>query len=216
MAVLDKLSVPMRDGTTQGTLMPKLQYRFRVNFINLGEDNNTNVATNNVISVTKPSLSHDEVMLDVYNSRIYLAGKHAWEPVTIEFRDEITSAVTTLLDKQISRQIDMATHSSPEAGTAYKFEVEIDNLDGSTDNPDVLDRWVLQSCYIMNINYNESNYSSGSDVQTISVQIKYDNAAHLVNGTDILGTPPPIIGDGQIATSGTSAITGPAAAPPGT
>ena len=139
MAVLDKLSVPTTT-EQQGTLMPKLQYRFRVNFLRMGAGD-TSIATQNVVSVTRPNLTHDEVLVDTYNSRIYLAGKHTWEPITIELRDDITSATSTLFDQQIARQIDMANQSSVQAGVSYKFETVIQNLNGGNPNPVVLDEW---------------------------------------------------------------------------
>jgi hypothetical protein len=188
MAVLDKLSVPV-NGESQGTLMPKLQYRFRVNFINMGAGD-TKVATNNVVSVTRPNLTHEEVMIDTYNSKIYMAGKHSWEAITIELRDDITSATSTLLDQQVARQIDMANQSSPQAGVSYKFEVVIENLNGGNPNPTVLDSWTLSGCYIANLTYNETAYASGSEYQTVSVQIRYDNAAHSTPGSaDTLSNP---------------------------
>ena len=187
MAVLDKLSVPV-EGENQGTLMPKLQYRFRVNFINLG-NTDTKFATNNVVSVGRPNLSHDEVQVDTYNSRIYLAGKHTWDPITVELRDDVNSLTSTLMDQQVAKQIDMANQSSPQAGISYKFEMTIENLNGGNPNPQVLDTWVLSGCYIQNLTYNETNYASGGEFQTLSVQVRYDNAAHFINGTDVLSNP---------------------------
>jgi hypothetical protein len=187
MAVLNNLSVPLGDsGESRGTLMPKLQYRFRVNFIGMGNGNG-NDATHNVVSVTRPNFSHEEVVVDTYNSKIYLAGKHSWEPITIELRDDIDSQTSQLLDSQVAKQIDMATQSSSRAGASYKFEVIIENLNGA--NPvigdsAVLDKWELSGCYISNLTYNDSNYSSGGEFQSITVQVKFDNAAHIVDGND--------------------------------
>jgi hypothetical protein len=187
MAVLDKLSVPV-NGESQGTLMPKLQYRFRVNFINMGSGN-SNVATTNVVSVQRPNMSHEEVVVDTYNSKIYLAGKHSWEAITIELRDDITSATSTLLDQQVARQIDMANQSSPQAGVSYKFGLSIENLNGGNPAPEILDAWVLSGCYITHLTYNESNYTNGGDYQTISIQLRFDNAEHIINGSDALSDP---------------------------
>jgi hypothetical protein len=203
MAVLDKLSVPLGDsGESRGTLMPKLQYRFRVNFINMGAGD-TSYVTHNVISVQRPNMSHEEVVVDTYNSKIYLAGKHSWEPITIELRDDIDSSTSKVLDGQVAKQIDMANQSSPRAGSSYKFEVTIENLDGGNPAPEVLDIWELSGCYIANLTYNESNYSSGGEYQSISVQIKFDNAAHTVGGVDAL-TDPNLPADSGSASNATS------------
>jgi hypothetical protein len=187
MQLLDRLSVPI-DGDNVGTLIPKLQYRFRVNFINLAATD-TKIATNNVISVTRPNLTHDEILIDTYNSRIYAAGKHTWEPVTIELRDDLTSGTSLLFDQQVAKQIDMANQSSTQAGASYKFKMSIENLNGGNPNPEILDTWVLYGCYISNLTYNETNYANGGEYQTISVQVRYDTAEHLINGNDGLSNP---------------------------
>ena len=78
MAVITTLGVPDNAGNTT-TIMPKLQYRFRVTFIG---DGFSATPTRSVISVSRPGLTHDEVLIDAYNSRINLAGKHTWDPIT--------------------------------------------------------------------------------------------------------------------------------------
>ena len=189
MAVLNNLSVPPQDGESQGTLMPKLKYRFRVNFVGMG-GTDARVATNNVVSVTRPNLTHEEVTIDTYNSKIYLAGKHSWEAITVELRDDITSQTSTLFDQQVARQIDMANQSSPQAGTSYKFTMTIENLNGGNPDPVTLDTWHLSGCYIQNLTYNDTDYASGGEYQTLTVQIRFDNAAHAAAGSaDTLSSP---------------------------
>ena len=74
MAVITTLGVPDNQGNTT-TIMPKLAYRFRVTFIGEGF---SATPTRSVMTVGRPSLTHDEGVLEAYNSRIYLAGKHTW------------------------------------------------------------------------------------------------------------------------------------------
>ena len=92
MAVITNFGVPT-DSATGTTLMPKLQYRFRVSFTNLGGGTLKDQTTQNVISASRPNLTHEEVIVDSYNSKMYLAGKHTWEPVTIVLRDDMDSNV---------------------------------------------------------------------------------------------------------------------------
>ncbi len=178
MAVLTNLSVPLTKGSAPGTIMPKMQYRFRVSF---GFDT-SEVVTSNVISVTRPTLSHDEVTLDTYNSRIYLAGKHTWEPVSIIIRDDVANSVITQIDNQMSKQIDMINQASPQSGSAYKFQCNIETLDGGNTTATILDKWELFGCYIQNVAYGESNYAT-SEAQQITVTLRYDNAQHKADGT---------------------------------
>jgi hypothetical protein len=158
-----------------------MQYRFRVSF---GFDT-SEVVTSNVVSVTRPTLSHDEVTLDTYNSRIYLAGKHTWEAVTITIRDDVSNTVITQINEQMSRQIDMVNQASPLSGSGYKFQTNIETLDGGNAEAETLDKWELYGCYIQNVAYGESNYAT-SDAQILTVTIRYDNAQHLGFGTQDL------------------------------
>ena len=177
MPILNHLSVPTEGGSLN-TINPKLKFRFRVKFIDLGGSANTDVITREVISVTRPNIQFEPITLDVYNSKIFLAGKHTWQPITIEFRDDVESATTQLLDQQVARQIDMATQSSPRAGQSYKFSIDIDNLDGGNPTPGIFDTWHLYGCFVTDINYNDSNYSSGSEFQNITLSVQFDNAEH--------------------------------------
>jgi hypothetical protein len=191
MAVLNKLNVPVASGENLGTLMPKLQYRFRVNFTDLGPEN-TVFATQNVVSVTRPNMSHEEVTIDTYNSKIYLAGKHSWEPITVELRDDVNSETSKIMDNQVAKQIDMLNQSSPKAAASYKFEMEIENLSGGNPEPEVLDTWLLSGCYISNLQYGDTNYASGGEFQSLTVQIRFDTAAHYTGSdraADMLSNP---------------------------
>jgi hypothetical protein len=185
MAVnLDKFNVPNPDGGFGVLVQPKLSYRFRVRMADFG-DGDTIELTSQVVSVTRPSLTHDDITLDVYNSRIYLAGKHTWDPITITVRDDITSRVARSIAAQLQRQVDHADQASANSGSGYKFAMSIENLDGGNSNPTVLDSWQLAGCYIQNVNYGENNYST-SDALTITIAIKYDNANHMIDGTSAL------------------------------
>jgi len=83
---LTKMSVPLasdQSQSNQGLLMPKLKYRFRSIFENFGVSTPRTELTKQVIDFTRPSVTFDEMPIELYNSRMYLAGKHAWEPTTI-------------------------------------------------------------------------------------------------------------------------------------
>lgn len=182
MAVnLDKFNV---DGGSAGVLVqPKLSYRFRVLLNEFGSGENLEL-TSQVVSVSRPSLTHDDVVIDVYNSRINLAGKHTWDAITLTVRDDVTGLVTRSIAAQMQKQVDHANQSSTKAGGGYKFGMAIQNLDGSSP-AEVLDAWQLAGCYIQNVNYGENNYAT-SDALTITIAIKYDNANHNIGGTDAL------------------------------
>jgi hypothetical protein len=182
MAVnLDKFNV---DGGSAGVLVqPKLSYRFRVYLNEFGSGENLEL-TSQVVSVSRPSLTHDDVVVDVYNSRINLAGKHTWDAITLTVRDDVTGLVARAIAAQMQKQVDHANQSSTKAGGGYKFGMAIQNLDGSQP-AEVLDAWQLVGCYIQNVNYGENNYATSDPLQ-ITIAIKYDNANHVILGTEAL------------------------------
>jgi len=174
MADLTQFGVPTNPGQANAMVMPKLQYRFRVNLLNFGSAAASVEVTQNVISVTRPSLTHDEVTLDAYNSRAYLAGKHTWEPVTLTLRDDINGTVTKSVAGQLQKQLNQGLQSAPASGAGYKFGMTIEQLDGGQPG-NVVESWSLNGCFIQNANYGENNYAT-SDVMQITLQIRFDAA----------------------------------------
>lgn len=180
---LINMSVPT-DTRTGALLMPKLQNRFRVSF----DFDTGRFITGNAVSVTRPTLSFDPVTLEVYNSRVYIPGKHTWNTVEIVMRDTVSNQTVKKIEEQLTRQIDMATQSVQRSASSFKFQTHIETLDGT--NPvggnvastSILDKWILVGCYIENVAYGNNDYSSSEPV-TITVTVKYDNAIH-THGND--------------------------------
>ena len=164
-------------GGNQGLLMPKLQYRFRVNFLNFGVNNATQELTKQVIDVTRPSVSFGEITIPIYNSTMYLAGRHEWQPLTINVRDDASGTVSALVGQQLQKQMDFVEQASAATGQDYKFQTNIEILDGGngTATPIVLETWEVYGCFLQGANYNNLAYSS-NEVVTIQLAIRYDNA----------------------------------------
>ena len=164
-------------GGNAGLLMPKLQYRFRVNFLNFGVDSDTVVLTRQVIDITRPNLSFAEIALPVYNSTVKLAGKHTWNDITVNLRDDAAGGVSKLVGQQLQKQLDFVEQASAAAGQDYKFQTNIEILDGGNGAtvPTVLETWELYGCFVKTANYNTLNYGTNENV-TIQLAITYDNA----------------------------------------
>ena len=112
-----KFGVPTGTGTS-GILMPKLKYRFRVSFLNnFGGATNTVSLTQNVQSVVRPKINYEEVIIDSYNSRSYLQGKHTWDPISVTVRDDIQNKVAKLVGAQVQRQLNHFQQTTPAAGS---------------------------------------------------------------------------------------------------
>ena len=186
-SILNNMSVTV-DATQENTalLMPKLQYRFRVSFSGFGGDTDTAELTKQVIDCSRPNLSFDQITLDVYNSRVYLAGKHTWEPITINLREDVNNEVQTLVGEQLQKQFDFYEQSSAASGLDYKFTTVIEILDGgnAANVPTVLETFELFGCYLESANYNSLKYAESAPV-TITLNIRYDNAIQTPQGVGI-------------------------------
>lgn len=204
MAVLTNFGIPNGSDTGDTNLMPKLKYRFRVTFSNFGYNAGTNAVTQNVINVTRPQLTQDEIIIDQYNSRIKVGGKHTWNDVTLTIRDDVSSKVIQALDAQMNRQVNHNDQSAPVNAASYKFAMTIETLDGSNDSDGVLDNWELVGCWISDINWGDLDYSA-SEVVQVQLTVKYDNASHHLKGvttqdSDLLSQgPAPVTGEQSAA-----------------
>jgi len=189
ISTLSKITVPLASGdsaTNQGLLMPKLQYRFRVSLENFGVSTPTTELTKQVIDVTRPNLTFEEMTLDIYNSRAYLAGKHTWEALTLNLREDVNNNVQRLVGEQLQKQFDFFEQSSAASGQDYKFTTRIEILDGGNgaNTPTVLETWECYGCFLTNANYNSLAYANNEPV-TVSLSIRYDNAIQTPEGTGV-------------------------------
>ena len=186
---LTRMTVPLasdQSAVDQGLLMPKLKYRFRAVFENFGVSTPRTELTKQVIDFTRPSVTFDEMVVDIYNSKLYLAGKHAWEMVTVNLRDDAGGQVARLVGEQLQKQMDFMEQASAASGIDYKFLTKCEILDGGNGaaEPRVLETWELYGCYLNSVNYNELTYSESAPV-TIQMQIRFDNALQTPLGSGV-------------------------------
>jgi hypothetical protein len=196
---LQRMTVPLasdQSSSVQGLLMPKLKYRFRVSFENMGVSKPTTELTKQVVSVTRPNLTFEEIPLPVYNSTLKLAGKHTWTDITCSVRDDASGSVARLIGEQLQKQMDFLEMSSAASGIDYKFLTKIEILDGGNgaNTPVVLETWELYGCFLKGANYGDLNYGSNEAV-TVEMSIAYDNAVQTPNGTGVGTTVGRTIGD---------------------
>jgi hypothetical protein len=189
ISTLSKITVPLDtndSAASQGLLMPKLQYRFRVSLENFGVSTPTTELTKQVMNITRPTVSFEEMEIPVYNSRAYLAGRHAWEPIELNLREDVNNRVQKLVGEQLQKQFDFFEQSSAASGIDYKFTTRVEILDGGNgaNTPNVLETFELYGCFIQNANYNQLAYDANEPV-TVTLSIRYDNAIQTPENTGI-------------------------------
>jgi hypothetical protein len=188
------MTVPLasdQSANSQGLLMPKLKYRFRVTFENFGITSPRTELTKQVMDFQRPNLNFNPITLDVYNSKMYMVGKPEWAEISVNLRDDANGAVSLLVGEQIQKQFDFAEQASAVSGIDYKFITRFEALDGGngTATPVALETWELYGCIISSVNYNDFNYAS-NEPATISMTLRYDNALQIPNTAGVGRTVP--------------------------
>jgi hypothetical protein len=193
------MTVPLasdQSSSVQGLLMPKLKYRFRVTFLNFGVSQPTTELTKQVVDFTRPNVTFENIDIPIYNSTIRLLGKHSWQDLTCNLRDDAGGNVSRLVGEQLQKQLDFMEQASAASGIDYKFTTVFEVLDGGngTDTPIALETWEIYGCYLQGVNYNDANYGS-SEAMTVSMVIRYDNAIQTPNGAGVGATVGRTVGD---------------------
>lgn len=191
VASLTRFTVPLasdQSSSTQGLLMPKLKYRFRVSFEGFGVSQPKTELTKQVMDFKRPSVSFEEIEIPIYNSKVYLAGKYTWETVTCTLRDDAVGNVSKLVGEQLQKQFDFMEQSSASSGIDYKFITRLEILDGGNgaNTPNVLETWEMYGCMLQAADYGDVNYGTNEPV-TIALTMRFDNALQTPSGTG-LGT----------------------------
>jgi hypothetical protein len=181
---LNNIGIPTTNaaGSTQVLLMPKLKYRFRVTLLGFGVAAATEL-TKQVQDVTRPKVTFEEMALDVYNSKVKLAGRHTLENVTLTLRDDASGQVQKLVGQQIQKQFDFMEQASARSGIDYKFTMRIEVLDGGNGAlvPNTLETFELYGCFVQNADYGDANYSTNEHM-TVALTVAYDNLAQFAAG----------------------------------
>ena len=177
---LTAIGVP---GTTGGILMPKLSNRWKIDFIGLAGSGTA--VTVQAVTVSRPQIELEEVQLDRYNSRIYVAGKHTWSDLTMTIEDDMTgtasAAIQAQMDKQLSLLSGSYTLNAKPTGSGYKFAAQLSMLDGAMNAVNVIEKWNYEGCWIKSIEYGELDYSSSEAVK-INLTIRFDHASQDLTG----------------------------------
>jgi hypothetical protein len=180
---LTKFSVPLagnQSASSQGLLMPKLKFRFRVTFLQFGINSNLVELTKQIVDFKRPNPTWEQIPLEVYNSKVTILGKPSWAEATCNIRDDATGNVTKLVGEQIQKQFDFLEQSSAASGIDYKFTTRLEMLDGGNGGfaPTTLETWEMYGCMLTGVDYGDANYGTNEAMQ-LALTIKFDNALQM-------------------------------------
>jgi hypothetical protein len=184
IASLNRFTVPLsgaQASATQGLLMPKLKFRFRVTLDQFGVNGAPSTElTKQVMTVDRPALTFDDITLEVYNSRVKMLGKHKWGDPKLKIRDDASGVVSKKIGEQLQKQFDFFEQSGAAAGIDYKFRMRVEILDGGNGafEPVTLESFEYLGCYIKAVTYAGGDYASNEPMD-IDMTISIDNAIQL-------------------------------------
>lgn len=173
MAIISDMGV---DGT--GMDQPKLKNRFRITFLG-GGFGDAQPLRLNAVTADRYKLQFNEVIVDRYNSRAYVAGKHEFQPINITFEDTVDGLVKDALENQQELQQQITGIGSapglPAApgGQVYKFSTIVEILDGSLTG--VLETNIHEGCFLQNIDMTDLDYGASEQVRIVAT-IRFDHA----------------------------------------
>jgi hypothetical protein len=182
MAVLSDVG---NDTGNLGIYQPKLKNRWRLTFVGLGASSaDGDFLTVQAITAERPKMNFEKITLDRYNSRVYIAGKHSFDPMNMVFEDDTGGLVAAALKNQLEKQQNIigqfpsALLPASAAGELYKFATRIDILDGQDT---VFESWSIEGCWIENIDYTDLDYAASEAIK-INLTVSYDHARQKLTG----------------------------------
>lgn len=178
MATLSQVGIA---GVGNGVLHPKAKNKWRAIFSGLGGVLGSNSGVPNdlslqVITFTRPSVSYEEIQLDRYNSRVYVAGKHTFEPCQITVEDDVTNRAANAIQTQMEKQQRLIGATGPWLNTeatafTYKFGMILEQMDG---NEAVVEQWKYEGCFIQSSDWGDVDYTTGEKL-TINLTVRFDH-----------------------------------------
>jgi len=185
IASLSRFTVPIAGSQfsgTQGLLMPKLKFRFRVTLDSFGVGGTPSTElTKQVMNVTRPDVTFEEIKLSAYNSTVKILGKHNFADAKLTVRDDASGIVSKKIGEQMQKQFDFFEQSGAAAGIDYKFRMRVEILDGGNGayQPVTLESFEFLGCYIKQATYQGGDYADATNPMDIALTITYDNAIQL-------------------------------------
>jgi hypothetical protein len=185
IASLSRFTVPISGSQaagSQGLLMPKLKFRFRVTLDSFGVAGTPSTElTKQVMNVSRPDITFEEIKLPVYNSTVKILGKHSFADAKLTVRDDASGIVSKKVGEQMQKQFDFFEQSGAASGIDYKFRMRVEILDGGNGafEPVTLESFEFLGCYIKQATYQGGDYADATNPMDIALTITYDNAIQL-------------------------------------
>lgn len=127
-----------------------------------------------ITSGSRPTAKINSVEIPFLNTSTYVAGRFTWEEIRVRFKDPIGPSASQALMEWFRLHAESVTGRMGYAA-GYKKDVELEMLDPTGV---VVEKWVLQGCFITNLNFQELDYSR-DDIASIECSLRMDRCIQL-------------------------------------
>ncbi len=117
----------------------------------------------------KPSISNNEVPLDLVNIKRYVKGKSEWDAITLTLYDAIVPSGAQTVMEWVRLHHESATGRDGYS-SFYKKEIKLHQL---SPLGEIIEEWVLNGAFITSANFGSYDWSDDG-VQEIELNIRYD------------------------------------------
>ena len=122
-----------------------------------------------VTSTSRPKAKINTTEIPFLNTSTYVAGRFSWEEITVQFKDPIGPSASQALMEWFRLHAESVTGRMGYAA-GYKKDVELEMLDPTGV---VVEKWILQGCFLSNLNFGDLNYSQ-DELATIDAGLRMD------------------------------------------
>ena len=122
-----------------------------------------------VTSTSRPKAKINTTEIPFLNTSTYVAGRFSWEEISVQFKDPIGPSASQALMEWFRLHAESVTGRMGYAA-GYKKDVELEMLDPTGV---VVEKWILQGCFLSNLNFGDLNYSQ-DELATIDAGLRMD------------------------------------------
>ena len=122
-------------------------------------------------TANRPTVTFEEITIDWINTKRYLAGKHAFETLSLTLYDPIAPSGAQQVMEWVRLNFEVVSGRSGYADF-YKRDLRLKLLDPVGT---VVELWDLKGCWMTNATFGDLDYTS-SDPTEIALTLRFDEA----------------------------------------
>lgn len=122
-------------------------------------------------TAARPQKTFEETVIDFINTKRYVAGKMAWNPIQVTMHDPIAPSAAQKVEEWARLCYEPLTGRMGYA-SFYKKDITLKLLDPQGT---VIELWDLTGAWLQDVNFGDLDYASSDNVE-ISATLRFDNA----------------------------------------